>query len=98
MRGAALVLLCAFCAVAAAGGKGKSGAKGGPVMGIAPGSTPSGAGGGHGGTGVAIGAAALVEPARPIDARPPPMDPQRVVEEVDCTKPVDFTTGNLKCK
>jgi len=28
----------------------------------------------------------------------PPVDPQRTVNEVDCTKPVDFSAGNLKCK
>jgi hypothetical protein len=29
---------------------------------------------------------------------PPPLDPKREVTEQDCTKPVDLTKGNLKCK
>jgi len=34
-----------------------------------------------------------------IDPRQvPPMDEKRQIEEVDCTKPVDLTRGNLKCK
>ena len=28
----------------------------------------------------------------------PPLDPARAVSEQDCTKPVDLTRGNLKCK
>jgi hypothetical protein len=33
------------------------------------------------------------------DSRPaPPMDEKRKVNEQDCTKPIDFTAGNLKCK
>jgi hypothetical protein len=28
----------------------------------------------------------------------PPLDPKREVTEQDCTKPVDLTKGNLKCK
>ncbi len=28
----------------------------------------------------------------------PPLDPKREVTEQDCTKPVDLTRGNLKCK
>jgi hypothetical protein len=28
---------------------------------------------------------------------PVPMDPTRVVNEQDCTKPIDITKGNLKC-
>jgi hypothetical protein len=30
--------------------------------------------------------------------RPPPMDPKREVNEQDCTKPIDFSAGNLRCK
>ncbi len=34
-----------------------------------------------------------------IDPRQaPPMDPKREISEQDCTKPVDLTRGNLKCK
>ena len=29
---------------------------------------------------------------------PPELDPKREVTEQDCTKPVDLTRGNLKCK
>jgi hypothetical protein len=28
----------------------------------------------------------------------PPLDPERKVTEQDCTKPVDLTGGNLRCK
>jgi hypothetical protein len=28
----------------------------------------------------------------------PPLDPKREVTEQDCTKPLDLTKGNLKCK
>jgi len=28
----------------------------------------------------------------------PPLDPHREVSEQDCTKPLDLTKGNLKCK
>lgn len=27
-----------------------------------------------------------------------PLDPKRKVNEQDCSKPVDFSAGNLKCK
>jgi hypothetical protein len=29
---------------------------------------------------------------------PPEMDPGRKVSEQDCTKPLDFTLGNIRCK
>ena len=49
-------------------------------------STPTGHGGGTG-------------RLREEDLRnPPPLDPKREVTEQDCTKPVDLTKGNLKCK
>ena len=28
----------------------------------------------------------------------PPMEPSRKVNEQDCSKPIDFERGNLKCK
>jgi len=28
----------------------------------------------------------------------PPLDPQRRVSEQDCSKPVDYTLGNIRCK
>ena len=34
-----------------------------------------------------------------IDPRnPPPLDPTRKVNEVDCSKPIDLSAGNLRCK
>lgn len=30
--------------------------------------------------------------------KPPEMDPERKVSEQDCTKPLDFTRGNIRCK
>jgi len=29
---------------------------------------------------------------------PPPLDPKREITEQDCSRPVDLTKGNLKCK
>lgn len=41
-------------------------------------------------------AAALADPYQPDTV--PPLDPQRRVNEQDCTKPVDLTAGNLRCR
>lgn len=30
--------------------------------------------------------------------RPPPMAPDRKVSEVDCSQPIDFSLGNIRCK
>lgn len=30
--------------------------------------------------------------------RPPEMDPSRKISEQDCTKPLDFSQGNIRCK
>jgi len=30
--------------------------------------------------------------------RPPEMTPDRKVNEVDCSKPIDFSLGNIRCK
>jgi hypothetical protein len=30
--------------------------------------------------------------------KPPEMDPSRRVSEQDCTKPLDFTQGNIRCR
>lgn len=30
--------------------------------------------------------------------RAPPMDPKRRINEQDCTRPIDLTAGNLRCK
>ena len=29
---------------------------------------------------------------------PPPLDPKREITEQDCSRPVDLTKGNLRCK
>ena len=34
----------------------------------------------------------------PTSRKPPEMDPDRKVSEQDCTKPLDFTRGNIRCK
>lgn len=53
----------------------------------APAATHASGGGGHGGG------------TRRVDPRKaPPMAPSRHVIEQDCSKPVDFSAGNLKCK
>ena len=42
--------------------------------------------------------------ANPFDAfsmsppGPPPLDPSRKVSEQDCTKPLDLSLGNIRCK
>ena len=81
-------VLCA-CALqaSAAGGKNANAGKGGAETtgaATAPASTATRRGGGR----------LLYEDPR----RAPPMDPARKVSEQDCTKPVDWTLGNLKCK
>jgi len=64
----------------------------------------------HGGSGLAavlsisILAAGVYEVARsgallaPDNSRPPDMAPDRKVSEQDCTKPIDYTLGNIRCK
>jgi hypothetical protein len=32
------------------------------------------------------------------DRRPPPMAPDRKVNEVDCSQPIDWSLGNIRCK
>lgn len=50
-----------------------------------------------GGAAVVLGvAAALADPYQPD--RPPELDPNRQINEQDCTQPVDFTAGNLRCR
>ena len=80
------LMVCAFALLGA--GKAPSG-KTGPMLSSAPASpTPSTGRGGGGGGG-----------RQRIDPRNvPPLDPHREVSEQDCTKPVDLTRGNLKCK
>jgi hypothetical protein len=50
-------------------------------------SSRSGSGGGGG------GGRAYMDPRKA-----PPLDPSRKVSEQDCSRPVDLTAGNLKCK
>ncbi len=72
----------------------------------------SGAGAGYGGAGgpvaiIAIGLAAVLyaAPARTsagnpysVTSNPAPLDPKRRISEQDCTKPIVFDGGNLRCK
>ncbi|HZE60073.1 MAG TPA: hypothetical protein VE085_05915 [Burkholderiales bacterium] len=83
---AVLFLLPAFALAAPAS---VSGGRGGGLPSSAPTTTMQTTQTGHGGgTG------------RPfLDPRQvPPLDPKREVTEQDCTKPIDLTRGNLKCK
>jgi hypothetical protein len=86
IRFAILVALVGFspCSSAATGGKGR--ASFGVAPASAPGPTVSGRGGGSG--------RALYRDPR----RAPPLDPDRRVSEQDCTKPLDLSAGNIKCK
>ena len=86
-----LCLALAASASAAGGPAAVSGGKTGAMLSSAPVSAPvstsTGRGGGGGGG------------RQRIDPRHvPPLDPDRTVSEQDCTKPVDLTRGNLKCK
>ena len=45
-----------------------------------------------------IGTAAIAEASGPQPQPVPEMAPQRTVALQDCTKPVDFSTGNLRCR
>jgi hypothetical protein len=78
-----LCLLCAAGPAAAAGQGGKAHFAPGPPQ---PPSTV--------GVGRAGGTSGLYRDPR----RAPAMAPDRKVTEQDCTKPVDLTQGNLKCK
>jgi len=58
--------------------------------------------GGSAGTIVLLGIVLLgleaANPVQPLDPRPPALDPQRRVNEVDCTKPIADWSANLKCR
>ena len=91
--GPRFLLICAALACpcfAAAAPASVAGGKGGALLSAPTASTTTSTGrvaGGGGGK------------QRRIDPRQvPPLDPDRVVSEQDCTKPVDLTRGNLKCK
>jgi hypothetical protein len=44
-----------------------------------------------------LGATVFSESDR-LDSRPPALDPARVVNEQDCSRPIENSTANLKCK
>jgi len=48
--------------------------------------------------GTVAAAAAVSEASSPAPAPVPAMAPEREVAEQDCTKPVDLTAGNLRCR
>ena len=49
--------------------------------------------------GLSMLAAGIYSEARGNPSREPPqLDPQRRVSEQDCSKPVDYTLGNIRCK
>ena len=85
MKLLALLLIPAVCIAAPASVGGKSGGS----LSSAPVSTSQPTHAGHGG-----GSSRQLEELR----NPPPLDPKREVTEQDCSKPVDLTKGNLKCK
>jgi hypothetical protein len=97
----ALFVLCACLvdgAIAAGGKGGVRGAKSGALLSAAPTATAPAATG-RGGGSVVLGTGLVAGRALYTDPRyVPPMDPGREVSEQDCTKPVDLTQGNLKCK
>ena len=66
-----------------------SGGKTGGLLSSSPTSTSQTTQTGHGG-----GSSQQREELR----NPPPLDPKREVTEQDCSKPIDLTKGNLKCK
>ncbi len=68
---------------------GPSGGKTGPLPASTQPPTMQSPQTGHGG-----GSSRLREDLR----NPPPLDPKREITEQDCSKPVDLTKGNLKCK
>jgi hypothetical protein len=85
-----LLLLCFLPSLAAAAPAAVSGGKTGAMLSSAPASTSASTSTGRGGGG---GGRERIDPRHV-----PPLDPDRAVSEQDCTKPVDLTRGNLKCK
>jgi hypothetical protein len=86
-----LLLLCFLPSLAAAAPAAVSGGKTGAMLSSAPASTAPSTSTGRGGGGG--GGRERIDPRHV-----PPLDPERKVSEQDCTKPVDLTRGNLKCK
>jgi len=87
MKWLALILIPAVAIGAPAS---VSGGKSGGMLSSAPTSTSQTIQTGHGG-----GSGRLREEEL---RNPPPLDPKREITEQDCSKPVDLTKGNLKCK
>ena len=81
-----LFFMYATAAQAATGGSaGSSGGRGGQASATAARMVPS--------NGFTRGG------GRPVDRPlPGPLDPQRKINEQDCSKPIDLSAGNLKCK
>ena len=48
--------------------------------------------------GIFLIAAEASDPTRPLEERPPDMDPSRRVNEQDCTQPIVDGSANLRCK
>lgn len=53
--------------------------------------------------GIAVIASSVIDNERGLygagtPQRPPDMDPGRRVSEQDCTKPLDYSQGNIRCK
>lgn len=48
--------------------------------------------------GLSFIAAGIYSSEQGMSREPPELDPQRRVSEQDCSKPIDFTLGNLRCK
>lgn len=48
--------------------------------------------------GLSMIAAGIYSEERGPSREAPPLDPQRRVSEQDCSKPVDYTLGNIRCK
>jgi hypothetical protein len=69
-----------------------SGGKGGK-LGFSSGSGHGNTGGGGGGSFSTTGRSTYRDPRSA-----PPLDERRKVSEQDCTKPIDPSSGNLRCK
>jgi hypothetical protein len=85
------LLAAALVALAPAAWAAKAGKAGSPPFGAAP-TPPPASVTIQGGTGTS-GRYVYPDPRHP-----PPMDPKRDVKEQDCTKPIDLSAGNLRCK
>jgi len=80
----ALAVLVVLCATLEV----QAGKQGGGKFGSAPSSAPRTATSGHGGS------SRLHRDPRGA----PPLAPDRRISEQDCSKPVDLSAGNLRCK